>query len=125
MKRILLYAACLLLLACRREVAEDVVQPSVIITAPAASQHFTNGQIIHIRGTASDDRGLTEVAIHIANKITGDEFYHNHKAAAGKSYPFGVTYTVPNALPATYLIEVEVTDHAGNTVTEEMTITVN
>ena len=69
---------------------------------------------------------MLEVAVHMTNTATGNEFFHNHFAAGNQTtYNFNSVYGIPDLIKATYQVEVEADDVNGNTSKEELTITVN
>lgn len=74
---------------------KDTVPPTITIVSPTNNQQFTAGQIIQVTANASDNVKLTQLHIHITDKVTGNVLRDVH------SYPGEKTGTVQDSFTAT------------------------
>jgi hypothetical protein len=125
MKKVLLFTAVLFIVACTKQSAAKP-EPVIVINTPSASQHFVNGDTIRIKGNVTHTIELTEVAVHMKDMTSNNEFFHNHFSADNKTYfEFDSKYPVADNKKASFKVEVEATDKTGIIATKEMTISVN
>jgi len=96
----------------------DNVPPTVTIDEPANGQVFTGGADIHVRGTATDNVGVTSIG-----------YTHEWEGGGtGSSWPIPPTTSYPFDIPITLhegqnRIKVEATDAAGNYGEDEVIVT--
>jgi len=125
MKKIFLYTAILFVVACSKK-TESKPEPVIVVNTPSENQHFVNGDTIRIKGNVTHTIELTEVAVHMTDITSKNEFFHNHFLVANKtSFDFDVKYPVSENIKTSFKLEVEATDKNGTAVTKEMTITIN
>ena len=125
MKKIFLFTAILFVVACSKQTTSKP-EPIIVISTPSENQHFVNGDTIHIKGNVTHTIELTEVAVHMTDLTSKNEFFHNHFLVANKtSFEFDAKYPVSENNKTSFKVEVEATDKNGTAVTKEMTITIN
>ena len=118
-------AAACLLMACKKQPAA-VPEPVINFASPAINQHFVKGDSIRISGTVTHDIEMLEVAIHMTDKSTSSEFFHNHFSAGNKTYfEFKAVYGITENAKTIFKVEVEVTDANSNTGQKELYISIN
>jgi hypothetical protein len=125
MKKVFLYTAILFFVACNKKTTA-LPAPVIVINTPSENQHFVNGDTIYIKGNVTHGIELTEVAVHMTNLTSKNEFFHNHFSAGNKTYfEFNSKYPVADNNKTSFKVEVEATDKNGMVATKEMTITIN
>lgn len=125
MKQIMVIAAACLLVACKKQSAA-VPEPLITFTSPAANQHFVKGDTIHITGNVTHDIDLMEVAVHMTDKSTNAEFFHNHFSAGNKTYfEFNSVYGITENTKTSFKVEIEATDKNSHTGQKELYISIN
>ncbi len=119
--------ACLPAIAgCSKSTDPAAPQPVIVISSPAANQHFADGDTIHIRGNVTHTIELAEVGVHMTEQVGNNEFFHNHYLTTGKTFfEFDATYKVPDNKKNTFNVEIEVTDKNNTEVKKELKITIN
>jgi hypothetical protein len=125
MKRLFLFVVVVFVLSCKRNTMQPP-EPAIVIDTPTASQHFSMGDTIRISGTVTHSVELTEVAVHMTDLSTNNEFFHNHFTADNKTfYYFDAKYGIPDNKKVSYKVEVEAIDKYGAAATKELTISLN
>ena len=125
MKKIMAIAAACLVLACKKQPAA-LPEPVITFTSPSVNQHFVKGDTIRITGTVTHDIEMLEVAVHMTDKSTSNEFFHNHFSAGNKTYfEFSSVYGVSENTKTIFKVEVEVTDKNSHTGQKELDISIN
>ncbi len=125
MKRIMAIAVVCLVIACKKQ-PSAVPEPLITFTSPTANQHFVKGDTIRITGTVTHDIELIEVAVHMTDKSTSAEFFHNHFSAGNKTYfEFNAVYGVVENIKTSFKVEVEVTDKNSHSGRKELDISIN
>ena len=125
MKQIMAIAAVCLVMACKKQAAA-VPEPLITFTSPTANQHFIKGDTIRITGNVTHDIDLVEVAVHMTDKSTNAEFFHNHFSAGNKTYfEFNAVYGVVESIKTSFKVEVEVTDKNSHSGQKELYISIN
>jgi len=101
----------------------DKTAPSITIISPSNNQNFTAGQIIATVANATDNDQVTELHIHVINKITGVLLRDIH------SYPNKSSGTVQDSFPAdsgiAYTIQIIAKDPAQNVATAQVNVSAN
>ena len=124
MNRILIIASIFFVLGCKKETAKPV--PDIVINTPTNSQHFVMGDTIRITGTVTHSIALTEVAVHMTDLSTKNEFFHNHFSGGNQLvFNYSSKYGIPDNTKSSFKVEVEATDKDGNSATKEITILIN
>lgn len=125
MKKILVFAFFGLVAGCTKEKV-TVPLPVISINTPANNQHFVKGETIHISGTITHSKVLTEVAVHMTDQGTKVEFFHNHFSGGNMlTFNYDSNYIVPDNTKSTYKVEIEATDLDGTIASREITVTTN
>ena len=125
MKKIIVVAAACFVLACKKQ-ASVIKEPLITFTSPAANQHYVKGDTIRITGSVTHEVALMEVAVHMTDKNTNAEFFHNHFSAGNKTYfEFNAVYAVVEATKTSFKVEVEVTDKDSHSSQKELDISIN
>ena len=125
MNKLFLLAAICFVLGCKKDIASKP-KPIIVINTPVNNQHFIIGDTIRITGTVTHTVDLTEVAVHMTDLNTKNEFFHNHFLAGNKLvYNFDSKYPIPDNTKTSFKVEVEATDKGGTAVTKELIITIN
>lgn len=100
--------------------------PVISIATPSDNQHYVKGDTVRITGRVVHTVALVEVAVHITDLGTNNEFFHNHFGANNQmSYDYSSWYAVPDNSKASFKIEVEATDSSGSSTSKEIKITLN
>lgn len=111
--------------ACSKEKAGKPL-PVIAIATPSDNQHFVKGDTVRITGRVTHSVALVEVAVHITDLGTNNEFFHNHFGANNQlSYDYSSWYAVPDNSKASFKVEVEARDSSGTTSSKEIKITLN
>jgi hypothetical protein len=101
----------------------DTTAPSITIISPSNNQQFNIGQTISTVANATDNNQVTELHIHVINKMTGALLRDIH------SYPNKPSGTVQDSFPAdsgiAYTIQIIAKDPAQNTATAKVDVSVN
>lgn len=85
----LLLSACFTF-SCNKEASE----PAVTIAAPLVDDQFSNGQVITIKGEASDDENLHSLSIKITDDKTGAVLFSETPSVHDlKTYTFNTSWT--------------------------------
>lgn len=125
MKKLLLFFGLAVIASCTHKAIIKPV-PVIVINTPAANQHFSNGDEIHITGTVTHTIALTDVAIHITDNADKNEFFHNHYSAGNTtSYSFDARHLLTTGKKTSYVVGIEATDKNGTIASEEIIITIN
>lgn len=125
MNRIWSVAAILLFTACKNETVTKPI-PVISVDAPANNQHFVMGDTIHISGNVTHSMPLTEVAVHMTDASSSNEFFHNHFGALYTSnYHFYSFYRITSNTSTSFEVEIEAIGEDGSSSTKKMTVTVN
>jgi hypothetical protein len=125
MKKIMMIAAACFVLACKKQPVA-VQEPLITFTSPAANQHFVKGDTIRITGNVTHDIEMVEVAVHVTDKNTNAEFFHNHFSAGNKTYfEFNAVYGVVENTKTSFKVEVEVTDKNSHSGQKELDVSIN
>lgn len=112
-------------LACSKEKAGKPL-PVIAIATPSDNQHYVIGDTVRITGRVTHSVALTEVAVHITDLGTNNEFFHNHFGANNQlQYDYSSWYAVPDNSKVSFKIEVEATDSSGSSSSKEIKITLN
>ena len=118
-------AAACLVMACKKQPVA-VPAPVITFTSPAINQHFVKGDTIRITGTVTHDIEMLEVAVHMTDRSTSSEFFHNHFSAGNKTYfEFNAVYGITENTKTTFKVEAEVTDKNSHTGRKELAISIN
>jgi len=124
MKRILIIVGIFFVLGCKKE--PDITIPFIEINTPTSNQHFVKGDTVHISGSVTHDKALTEVAVHLIDFTTSMEFFHKYFSANNQLvFHYYASYPITDNTKSTFKLKVEATDKDGITVSEEMLILVN
>ncbi|MBL7816319.1 MAG: hypothetical protein JNL70_14965 [Saprospiraceae bacterium] len=76
--------------SCNKEASE----PAVTIAAPLVDDQFSNGQVITIKGEASDDENLHSLSIKITDDKTGAVLFSETPSVHDlKTYTFNTSWT--------------------------------
>ncbi|MGK2863656.1 MAG: DUF4625 domain-containing protein [Chitinophagaceae bacterium] len=118
----LLLLSLFVILSCSKE-SEDAEPPVVTFISPNNSDVFTAGQMIHIKGTVTDNNYVDEIHIEISNLITGEEYDHIHIHPGSKTYSFDQSFTVKAA--TRYKIKVIAEDPSSNSSSGVLEISSN
>ena len=124
MKRILIIVGIFFVLGCKKE--PDITIPFIEINTPTSNKHFVKGDTIHISGSVTHDKTLTDVAVHIMNFSTRMEFFHKYFTPGNQPvFYYYASYPITDNAKSTFKLEVKATDKDGTTVSEEMLIRIN
>ena len=100
--------------------------PEIAINIPINNQHLNKGDTIRIIGSITHSLELTEVAVHITDMATNQEFIHNHFSPGNKtSYSYNSKYGINETTKSSFKVEVETKDSNGKMFTKELLITIN
>jgi hypothetical protein len=103
----------------------DNSYPVVDITAPTADQVFSNGSVINVTGTVSDN-SLYQGSITIRNDVTGgvvkDQYYEIHYIP---SYNFSMSCPISVTASTDFTVSVKFEDHGHNETAKTVKIRVN
>lgn len=123
--RPVLFLFAVIVVACVKEKAGKPL-PVIAIATPSDNQHYSKGDTVKITGRVTHSVALTEVAVHITDLGTNNEFFHNHFGANNQLvYDYSSWYAVPDNSKASFKIEVEATDSSGTSASKEIKITLN
>ncbi len=114
--------ACILFLFCTKK-SEDTELPQISFTSPNNNQVFNAGELIHIKGTVTDNNYVDQIHIEISNVNTGEEYQHVHIHPGTKSYSFDQSLTTKAGIQ--YKIKVIAEDPASNTHSSVLQISSN
>lgn len=107
-------------------VPADITAPTLTITNPVANQVFSNGSVINIAGTITDDYGLYRGYVRITNDANAASvFYQAYEIHGLLSYNFNLNQTASASLGTNYTVTVSFEDHGLNSVTRTVKIKVN
>ena len=101
----------------------DTIPPVVTISNPLNGQVFTNGQIIPISGTVTDNEYIAEVHIHVTNTNTGALLMDVHKFPAAATLSFNESIIATTGV--NYRIQVVTTDRAVNEARATVNVSCN
>ena len=125
MKQIMAIAAVCLVMACKKQ-APAVPEPLISFISPAANQHFVKGDTIRISGNITHDIEMVEVGVHMTDKTSNAEFFHNHFSAGNKTYfEFNAVYEIIENTKTGFKVVVEVNDKNSHTGKKELDISIN
>ncbi len=118
-------ALLLLITGCSKNSADekDNVLPVITITSPVNGQTFTNGEIINITGTITDDKYIAETHIHVTNNSTGNLLMDVHLYPASASASFNQSFTATAGI--NYKIQVIAKDRAVNEARASVEVSCN
>jgi uncharacterized lipoprotein YajG len=119
MKPFLPFVFILLLAGCKK----DDQAPQITITSPTDNQVFTNGQVISLAGSVSDDDQIHMVHIYVTNHNSGASVLHVAEHLDAKNYTISQTFTAQSG--TSYDIEVEAEDHSGNSADKKLSVSAN
>lgn len=101
----------------------DTLDPLVTIVTPVDNQPVSAGNLIRIHANGSDNVKLSQLHIHVTNKIDGAILRDVH------SYPGQTTGSVKDSFTAaagmTYIIKIQAYDPSQNLGTAQVEVPVN
>ena len=126
-----MYKFCLLFtilifLSCKYDITNPRPLPVINLNSPLDNQHYVKGDTVIIAGSVKNTVGLTEVAVHVTDLSTNNEFFHNHFSVSNKlEFAFESKYGIPDDKKANFKIEVEGLDRNGTSAIKDLTISLN
>lgn len=84
MRKLFLVVLVCCLYSCQKN-GDIVPSPDIVINIPINNQHFNKGDTIRITGSVTHSLELTEVAVHMTDIATNQEFFHNHFSPGNKT----------------------------------------
>jgi Bacterial Ig domain len=120
-KTLLFFSSIFLLLACTK----DIVAPNFTLTSPSDKQAYKNGEIINIKGQATDDGHIHYILITITDQKTGKEVFIDPLHLHDAEFTLDRKYTISETANTTYLVDILVTDANDNEITKSLTLKIN
>ena len=122
MKKILLFLSVILLFsAC----TPDTIPPNFTLTSPNDNQAYKNGDVINIKGEATDNGHVHYILIVITDKTTGKQVFADPLHLHDKEFTLDRKYTISETASTTYNVNILITDANDNDITRDLTLKIN
>jgi hypothetical protein len=104
----------------------DTTRPVLTVTTPVTNQVYSNGAVINVTGSITDDLGLYRGSIRITNDATGEivkeQLYEIHGVLA---YTFNVSAMATVTTATDFTVSVFYEDHGLNGVSRSLKVKMN
>lgn len=125
MNKAVLFSLMLAVMGCseKNAVEKDNELPAITLTSPSNAQTFTDGQLINITGSVSDNKSLSQIHIHVNNLDTGAEILDEHLNPTSNTATFSKSLIATSGI--NYRIEIVAVDKAVNEARKTVEVSCN